>query len=86
MVRISTDPAVMQVKQIKEWDVKKIIAEMRNEDDDPRRRYNALIDTGALITGYTNEEVCVEILRGKGAPHVDVAVFLNSRDVLLNPL
>jgi len=32
------------------------------------------------VTGYTNEEVCREVLRGGGAAHVDVAVFLNSRD------
>ena len=27
------------------------------------RRYNALIDTGALITGYSNREVASELLR-----------------------
>jgi hypothetical protein len=74
VVRMSTDPSVMTVKEVKSWSVKSIIDEIRNGG------YNALIDTGALITGYTNEEVCAEILRDGGAAHVDVAVFLNSRD------
>ena len=74
VVRVSTDPSVMKVKEIKYWSVKSIIKEVRDGG------YNALIDTGALITGFTNEEVCIEILRDGGAPHVDVAVFLNARD------
>ena len=74
IVRASTDPNVMHVKEIRNWSVKSVIDEVRNGG------YNALIDTGALITGYTNQEVCVEVLRDGGASHVDVAVFLNARD------
>ena len=74
VVRICTDPQVMSVREIRQGTVSSIITEVRNGG------YNALIDTGALITGYTNQEVCVEVLRDGGAAHVDVAVFLNARD------
>ena len=42
-------------------------------------RYNALIDTGALITGYSNEEVARELL-DKGLEWCDGVVFLDDDD------
>ena len=74
IVRTSTDPTVMKVREIRHWTVESIINEVRTGG------YNALIDTGALITGYTNQEVCESVLSNGGLPHVDVAVFLNARD------
>ena len=42
-------------------------------------KYDALIDTGALITGYTNREVAENLLRF-GLPHKDGVVFLDRDD------
>jgi hypothetical protein len=46
-----------------------------------KAKYNALIDTGALITGYTNEQVVRKLLAfPTGLKHCQVAVFLNNKD------
>jgi hypothetical protein len=42
-------------------------------------RFAALIDTGALITGYTNEQVARYLLDA-GLPHMEACVFLDSQD------
>lgn len=42
-------------------------------------RYHALIDTGALITGYSNEEVAQELL-DRGLPWCEGVVFLDDDD------
>ena len=77
IVRVATDPNVMCIKEIPgRWSVGRLLDEVRNPD----AAYNALIDTGALITGLDNEEVCRAVLRPPCPPHLDVAVFLNSRD------
>ena len=78
IVRITTNPNVMHVREIRGWSVAKIIDIMR--DSGENGHFNAMIDTGALITGMTNEEVCREVLKDGGASHVEVAIFLNSRD------
>ena len=41
--------------------------------------YLALIDTGALVTGYTNLGVAERLLE-RGLAHVDGVVFLNEAD------
>jgi hypothetical protein len=41
--------------------------------------FRALIDTGALITGYNNQEVAAELLR-LGLPWCDGVVFLDDAD------
>ena len=45
--------------------------------EDPR--FNALIDTGALITGYSNEEVAKQLL-DRGLSWCDGVVFLDGDD------
>lgn len=45
-----------------------------------RPRYNALIDTGALITGYTNHQVIRFVLKHDEDDMFDVGVFLNDHD------
>ena len=42
-------------------------------------RFNALIDTGALITGYSNRQVAAELLK-RGLSWCDGVVFLDSAD------
>jgi hypothetical protein len=42
-------------------------------------RYNALIDTGALITGYSNKEVAEELLK-RGLTWCDGVIFLDDED------
>ena len=41
--------------------------------------FRALIDTGALITGYSNQEVAEELL-ARGLPWCDGVVFLDDAD------
>ena len=41
--------------------------------------FRALIDTGALITGFSNQEVAAELLR-RGLPWCDGIVFLDDAD------
>lgn len=41
--------------------------------------FRALIDTGALITGFSNQEVAAELLR-RGLPWCDGVVFLDDAD------
>ena len=43
-------------------------------------RYNALIDTGALITGFTNHDVVRFVLHNDVLGISDVGVFLNEKD------
>ena len=42
-------------------------------------QFNALIDTGALITGYSNKEVAQELLK-RGLEWCDGVVFLDDDD------
>ena len=76
VVRVATDAHVMTVLEVNDWSVTKLIDVVRNASPG----YHALIDTGALVTGFTNQEVCEAMLRDRGMPHVDVAIFLNARD------
>ena len=41
--------------------------------------YQALIDTGALVTGLTNLQVAQQLLL-RGLPEVDAVIFLDSLD------
>eukprot|EP00946_MAST-07B_sp_MAST-7B-sp1_P000712 g712.t1 len=60
----------------KPWSVKGIL-DMIAQSTDPE--YRALIDTGALITGYSNEEVA-RYLVDNGLRHLQGCVFLDHRD------
>ena len=78
IVRACTDPKVMVVKEIPgRWSVARLLEEVRSSVGGG---YNALIDTGALITGLDNEQVCRAVLADPCPSHLEVAVFLNSRD------
>ena len=45
-----------------------------------KNKYNALIDTGALITGYSNHGVIKYVLQHDEFNMFDVGVFLNDHD------
>jgi hypothetical protein len=49
-------------------------------DGQGRPLYNALIDTGALVTGLSNLDVARFVLERLPALHVDGVVFLDSDD------
>jgi len=77
MLTTVLDPNTTGYEYIKSgWTVEDLlrgIAEASNP------RYHALIDTGALITGYTNKEVA-EALLDFGLPWCDGVVFLDDDD------
>ena len=72
------------------WSPESILDRIASAPDS--RRLNALIDTGALVTGYSNEEVARELLRTKsrgsgasratspGLPWAEGVIFLDSND------
>ena len=59
-----------------DWSVETVLARIAGADSP---RYHALIDTGALITGYSNEEVARFLLK-RGLPWCDGVVFLDEND------
>lgn len=60
------------------WDVDLILESIANPKG-ATSRYHALIDTGALITGYSNYEVARKLLE-KGLPWCDGVVYLDEDD------
>jgi hypothetical protein len=58
------------------WTVEQVLERIATADNP---RYNALIDTGALITGYSNKEVAQQLLE-RGLPWCDGVVFLDDDD------
>lgn len=59
-----------------DWSVQTVLARIAGAESP---RYHALIDTGALITGYSNLEVAAFLLK-KGLPWCDGVVFLDEND------
>jgi hypothetical protein len=68
-----TNPAVVSCVVKEEWSVRALLSEVAN------MRAHALIDTGALITGYTNEQVARYLLE-HGLEGMDGVVFLDRLD------
>ncbi len=74
MLYYLTDPLVMSCHAVEAgWTPESIL------DNVAMGGYHALIDTGALVTGYTNEEVARYLLR-KGLHGMDGVVFLDAKD------
>ena len=72
---ILLDPRVVALKRmVGSWDPTGVLQMFC------RSGYNALIDTGALITGYTNHEVAKFVLKHDKEDVFDVAVFLDEKD------
>ena len=60
---------------LKEWNIKNFLDKVASGNP----KYHALIDTGALITGYSNEQVA-RYLMNNGLPHMDGCVYLDEND------
>ncbi len=71
------DPAVASHELLPDsWTVSLVLARIASSTSP---RYHALIDTGALITGYSNHEVAACLLAA-GLPWCDGVVFLDEDD------
>ena len=68
-----TNPSIVQTLTKEEWSVRSLLSEVATMDA------HALIDTGALVTGYTNEEVARYLL-DHGCVGMDGVVFLDRND------
>ena len=71
-----TDPAVVTPQQLDDnWTVTGLLDEIAAAEPS----YHALIDTGALVTGFTNFEVAKYLLT-HGLKSMEGVVFLDSED------
>ena len=59
--------------------VTSFLAHIANARQPNGKGYSALVDTGALITGYSNEDVARTLLE-LGLPHCEACVFLDGSD------
>jgi hypothetical protein len=76
MLHILTDPEVVSVKKVADdWSVMGVL-DMIASADPP---FQALIDTGALITGLSNQEVAQHLL-SRGLSSMQGVVFLDQHD------
>ena len=57
------------------WSVEALLDEIANVTE----RFHALIDTGAMVTGFSNEQVARHML-ARGIPWAKAAVFLDPQD------
>ena len=73
MVRVLTSREYVSTEVLHGWTVEGLLDNVANGS------YHALIDTGALITGMTNEQVARYLLQ-KGLTHVEACVFLDTAD------
>eukprot|EP01084_Bolivina_argentea_P028079 52224_1 len=74
MLHYLTDPFIMSCHLVETgWTPESIL------DNIAMGGYHALIDTGALVTGYTNEEVARYLLKA-GLHGMDGVVFLDAKD------
>ncbi len=75
MLATLTNPRVCTFEKIRDkWSVEDLLRKIATFD-----RYHALIDTGALITGYNNEQVARQLLK-LGLSWCDGVVFLDEED------
>ena len=78
MLHILTDPSVLSVHYAEEgWDVDSLLLHICHSTTP---RYNALIDTGALITGKSNKEVASFLLANGLGSWCEGVVFLDEHD------
>jgi hypothetical protein len=82
MISVMTSTDVCSYEVIAEkWSPLQILDKIaHSEKSGSGRRFNALIDTGALITGLTNLEVAQRLITGDGLPWCDGVVFLDESD------
>ena len=78
MVYYLTSPDIVTRYEMQEgWSVRSLLREISHA---PQGTYRALIDTGALVTGFTNIEVAEILMADGGLPGVDGVVYLDSLD------
>jgi len=76
MIRVLSTPEYVKTTCYDDTiSVKKLLDNVANHED----KFAALIDTGALITGMSNEEVARYLLK-VGLKHLDACVFLDASD------
>lgn len=72
VIRYLSSPNIVQIRMVNSgWNVTSLLQMVANSDDPP---YNALIDTGALITGLSNMEVSrflLKVLEWRGCERSD---------------
>jgi hypothetical protein len=77
MMSTILNSTVFDVKHFEgEWTIEGLLDTVANSRDP---EFHALIDTGALITGYSNEEVAKQLLK-RGLKGFDGVVFLDDED------
>ena len=75
MVTFLTSKKIVSARFVdNDWSVESLLKSVAENS-----KYDALIDTGALITGYTNQEVAESLLKF-GLDHKDGVVFLDRAD------
>lgn len=78
LIHTLTDIDVVKVNHVSSgWSVKSLLNYIANHETP--YRYNALIDTGALITGLSNKQVAAYLLK-HGLKEMDGVVFLDELD------
>lgn len=76
VVSVLTSPSIVAHHLVRgSWDVESLLRWVANA----KPAFNALIDTGALITGKTNESTARFLLQN-GLPDMDAVCFLNDDD------
>ena len=76
MMSTIMDTTIFDVKHLHgQWTIEGLLDTVANHTPE----FHALIDTGALITGYSNEEVAEQLLK-RGLKGFDGVVFLDDED------
>ena len=77
MLKTVLDPQIVSYQVLQsDWNVEHVLEQIADSNGP---RYHALIDTGALITGYSNLEVAAFLLK-QGLAWCDGVVFLDEND------
>ncbi|KNC47257.1 uncharacterized protein AMSG_03687 [Thecamonas trahens ATCC 50062] len=79
IIRVLSSPTNVSVSLLADWSVDSILASVACPQPGDAAPFSALIDTGALITGLTNEQVARKLL-AIGLEGFDVCVFLDASD------
>ena len=79
IINLLTNPShVTRVYNVQSpWSAEALLQEIANSSN--QHRFHALIDTGAMITGFSNEQVARFMLKS-GIPWARAAVFLDPQD------
>ena len=76
IMRVLCAPRVVTPRILRRWNVEKLITFVATS---AAPAFNALIDTGALVTGYSNEQVARRLLK-EGLEGMSAVVYLDAED------